>query len=88
MTEHDAIRISQLHQIFPEVQLTERQKDIAVMYVIGCTVEEIASEKGITTDGVMYHLNLVKRAVGSATLAGVRTIAFLRMMAIVLTRES
>ncbi|OSL51049.1 hypothetical protein EAUG_04831, partial [Escherichia coli H454] len=53
MTEHDAIRISQLHQIFPEVQLTERQKDIAVMYVIGCTVEEIASEKGITTDGVM-----------------------------------
>ncbi len=24
MTEHDAIRISQLHQIFPEVQLTER----------------------------------------------------------------
>lgn len=55
MTKHDAIRISQLHQIFPEVQLTERQKDIAVMYVIGCTVEEIASEKGITTDGVMYH---------------------------------
>lgn len=46
MTKHDAIRISQLHQIFPEVQLTERQKDIAVMYVIGCTVEEIASEKG------------------------------------------
>ncbi|ELP7418940.1 TPA: DNA-binding response regulator [Escherichia coli] len=88
MTKHDAIRISQLHQIFPEVQLTERQKDIAVMYVIGCTVEEIASEKGITTDGVMYHLNLVKRAVGSATLAGVRTTAFLRMMAILLTRES
>lgn len=88
MTEHDAIRISQLHQIFPEVQLTERQKDIAVMYVIGCTVEEIASEKGITVDGVMYHLNLVKRAVGSATLAGVRTIAFLRIMAIFLTRES
>ncbi len=47
MTKHDAIRISQLHQIFPEVQLTERQKDIAVMYVIGCTVDEIASEKGI-----------------------------------------
>ncbi|MCZ6323996.1 hypothetical protein O5165_24935, partial [Escherichia coli] len=46
MTKHDAIRISQLHQIFPDVQLTERQKDIAVMYVIGCRVEEFASEKG------------------------------------------
>ncbi|WP_252322540.1 helix-turn-helix transcriptional regulator [Escherichia coli] len=62
MTKHDAIRISQLHQIFPEVQLTERQKDIAVMYVIGCTVEEIASEKGITTDGVYVSFEFGKKS--------------------------
>ncbi len=45
MTEHDAIRISQLHQIFPEVQLTERQKDIAVMYVIGALLQIVGGDK-------------------------------------------
>ena len=45
MTRDDAIRISRLHQIFTEEQLSDHQKDIAMMYAIGSTIEEIADEK-------------------------------------------
>lgn len=85
MTTSDAIRISRLHQIFEGEKLSDHQKDIAVMYVIGNTIEEIADEKGLTYKAVAYHLELVKRAVGSASLSGIRTIAFLRVLAMFLS---
>lgn len=48
MTEHDAICISALHQIFSdEEHLSEQQKDIILMYAYGYTLNEIADFKGL-----------------------------------------
>lgn len=80
MTKGDAIRISQLHQIFSDESLSDNQKDIAIMYAIGSTIEEIADEKGIKPITVRNHLDAVKCALGNVTLSGIRTVIFLRVL--------
>ena len=85
MTRDDAIRISRLHQIFTEEQLSDHQRDIAVMYFVGSTIDEIADEKGIKPDSVRKHLNVVRRTLGSTSLPGIRTIALLRALTILLS---
>ena len=43
MTKHDAIRISQLHQIFYDDDgLIDSEKNVTILYSIGFTVDEIA----------------------------------------------
>lgn len=80
MTRSDAIRISRLHQIFTEDELSDHQKDIAMMYAIGNTIEEIADEKGIKPITVRNHLDVVRHTLGDVTLSGIRTVIFLRLL--------
>ena len=43
MTKHDAIRISQLHQIFYDDEgLIDSEKNVTILYSIGFTIDEIA----------------------------------------------
>ncbi len=87
MTRDDAIRISRLHQIFTEEQLSDHQKDIAMMYAIGSTIEEIADEKGIKPITVRNHLDVVRHTLGDVTLSGIRTVVFLRVMSVFLVNH-
>lgn len=53
MTKHDAIRISQLHQIFYDDEgLIDSEKNVTILYSIGFTVDEIAYF-GNTTPGTV-----------------------------------
>ncbi|AJJ37944.1 LuxR C-terminal-related transcriptional regulator [Yersinia pestis] len=86
MTKVDAICICRLHQIFEEDQLSDHQKDIAILYAIGNTIAEIADKKGIKPITVRNHLDVVRRSLGDVTLSGLRTVVFLRVLSIVVNR--
>ncbi|HFS1980420.1 TPA: hypothetical protein ACHWTF_005171 [Escherichia coli] len=49
MTKHDAIRISQLHQIFYDDEgLIDAEKSVTILYSIGFTIDEIAYFRNTT----------------------------------------
>lgn len=81
MTKDDANRISQLHQKLSNEKLSDNQKDIALMYAIGFTFDEIADEKGIKPITVRNHLDAVRNAMGNLTLNGLRSVILLRTLA-------
>lgn len=80
MTREDATRITYLHQIFDGEKLTTNQKDIAWMFALGFTVEQIACEKGIKPPTIRRHLESIKDALGGAGLSHIRTIILLRLL--------
>lgn len=89
MTEHDAICISALHQIFGEKEhLSSQQKDIILMYAFGNTIEEIADLKGIKPCTVRKHLDNVRFELGGATLSGVRALVYFRTNALIVSMLS
>lgn len=79
MTASDATRIASLHQIFDE-PLTKQQKDIAIMYSIGLTIDAIADSKGIEPFTVRKHLDNARNVFGGITLCTLRSIIFLRLL--------
>lgn len=79
MTASDATRIASLHQIFDE-PLTKQEKDIALMYAIGLTIDAIGDAKGIKPITVRTHLNKVRNVLGGITLSTLRSIIFLRVI--------
>ncbi|HAK8251432.1 TPA: DNA-binding response regulator [Salmonella enterica] len=79
MTASDATRIASLHQIFDE-PLTKQQKDIALMYAIGLTIDAIGDAKGIKSCTVRKHLDEVRNMFGGITLSTLRSIIFLRVL--------
>ncbi|MBN6267633.1 hypothetical protein JZL80_24575, partial [Escherichia coli] len=57
MTKHDAIRISQLHQIFYDDDgLIDSEKNVTILYSIGFTVDEIAHFRKPTPNTVAAQL--------------------------------
>lgn len=81
MTKDDANRISQLHQKLSNEKLSDNQKDIALMYAIGFTFDEIADEKGIKPITVRNHLDTARKSMGNLTLNGLRSVILLRVLA-------
>lgn len=79
MTASDATRIASLHQIFDE-PISSNQKDIALMYAIGITIDDIADIKGIKSITVRNHLDVVRNKLGGITLGSLRSIIFLRLL--------
>lgn len=79
MTVSDATRIASLHQIFDE-PISNQQKDIALMYAIGLTIDAIGDVKGISPVTVRSHLDKTRKAFGGITLSSLRSIIFLRVL--------
>ncbi|MEL2224547.1 sigma factor-like helix-turn-helix DNA-binding protein, partial [Escherichia coli] len=89
MTEHDAICISALHQIFSdEEHLSEQQKDIILMYAYGYTLNEIADFKGLKPSTVRKYLDSVRAELGGVSLAGIRTLVLIRTNALLVSSLS
>ncbi|MET7240859.1 sigma factor-like helix-turn-helix DNA-binding protein [Escherichia coli] len=89
MTEHDAICISALHQIFSdEEHLSEQQKDIILMYAYGYTLNEIADFKGLKPSTVRKYLDSVRAELGGVSLAGIRTLVIIRTNALLVSSLS
>ncbi|EAB3660508.1 DNA-binding response regulator [Salmonella enterica] len=89
MTREDAIRISGLHQIFyDDERLSNQQKDIALMYAFGATIDEIADIKGIKSGTVRLHLDTAKATLGAVTLSSIKSAVFLRMTSLLLSKIS
>ncbi|HAS8353493.1 TPA: DNA-binding response regulator [Vibrio vulnificus] len=81
MTANDATRLATLHQNFSNEKLSNNQKDIALMYALGFTFDEIADEKGIKPITVRNHLDTARKSMGNLTLNGLRSVILLRVLA-------
>lgn len=80
MTVDDTSRIHDLHQIFDGKALNIQQKDIAILYAIGCTIDEIAIKKQVKQSTVRGHLNTIKIALSAVSLSDIRTVVLLRIL--------
>lgn len=81
MTANDATRLATLHQIFDE-PISNQQKDIILMYAMGSSIEIIADLKKISVFTVRKHLDNVKLEFGSITLSAIKSIIFIRLVAL------
>lgn len=67
-----------LRDLIFESQLTDYQKDIAILYAVGYPIDTIAELNGIKPVTVRHHLNIVRLTFGEASLSSLRSIIFLR----------
>ncbi|EOX3267261.1 helix-turn-helix transcriptional regulator [Escherichia coli] len=81
MTKHDAIRISQLHQIFYDDDgLTDSEKNVTILYSIGFTVDEIAHFRNSTPNSVASQLLNARVKLGCASVSSLKPMILLRLL--------
>lgn len=79
MNINDKDSMAGLHEIFCE-PLSSQEKDIAIMYSVGMSVDYISDEKRIKPDTVRKHLTNIKEKMGGMTLGTLRAIVTLRIL--------
>ncbi|EFE6858440.1 helix-turn-helix transcriptional regulator [Escherichia coli] len=81
MTKHDAIRISQLHQIFYDDDgLIDSEKNVTILYSIGFTVDEIAHFRNSTPNTVAGQLFNARVKLGCASVSSLKPMILLRLL--------
>ncbi|HGX5055547.1 TPA: helix-turn-helix transcriptional regulator [Escherichia coli] len=81
MTKHDAIRISQLHQIFYDDEgLIDSEKNVTILYSIGFTVDEIAYFGNTTPGTVQGQLFNARVKLGCASVSSLKPMILLRLL--------
>ncbi|BDI54167.1 TPA: DNA-binding response regulator [Escherichia coli] len=81
MTKHDAIRISQLHQIFYDDDgLIDSEKNVTILYSIGFTVDEIAHFRNSTPNTVAGQLLNARVKLGCASVSSLKPMILLRLL--------
>ncbi|EEZ8070447.1 helix-turn-helix transcriptional regulator [Escherichia coli] len=81
MTKHDAIRISQLHQIFYDDEgLIDSEKNVTILYGIGFTVDEIAHFRNTTPNTVNHQLLNARTKLVCASASSLKPMILLRLL--------
>ncbi|EMA4339646.1 DNA-binding response regulator [Escherichia coli] len=81
MTKHDAIRISQLHQIFYDDDgLIDSEKNVTILYSIGFTVDEIAHFRKSIPNTVAAQLLNARVKLGCASVSSLKPMILLRLL--------
>ena len=81
MTKHDAIRISQLHQIFYDDEgLIDSEKNVTILYSIGFTIDEIAYFGNTTPGTVQGQLFNARVKLGCASVSSLKPMILLRLL--------
>lgn len=80
MTGDDITCIARNFKIFQGKNISDKQKDIALRFAFGSTAEEIAASFDVTPRAIWLHLESVREAFGYVTLAGLRTIIFMKIV--------
>lgn len=79
MTDSYTSCISKLYQIV-EADLSINQKEIAILYAMGNTIDEIATRKSLKDRTVRNHLDIIRLKMGAVTLSDIRTVILLRIL--------
>ncbi|CAI1544214.1 Sigma-70, region 4 [Serratia fonticola] len=82
MTTANAIDLTKLHQLVPE--MTPKQKDCLLLWILGLSIESIATENGVSQITVRKHLDAARNSMGGVPLSSLRTIILLRMFALLI----
>lgn len=89
MTKHDAIRISQLHQIFYDDEgLFDSEKNAVVLYSIGFTVDDIAHFQNVKTGTIQKRLASAKEKLNCVSIASLKPVVLLRMLLLTIFEQN
>lgn len=88
MTKHDAIRISQLHQIFYDDEgLIDAEKSVTILYSIGFTIDEIAYFRNTTPGTVQGQLFNARAKLSCASASSLRPMILLRLLLLIILEQ-
>ncbi|EOI3591730.1 helix-turn-helix transcriptional regulator [Proteus mirabilis] len=72
--------------LFSDKPLTHIQKEIAVRFSFGSSIQELADSYGMTEIGVRKHLDSIRKVLGSVNLTELRVIVFMSIIILIINK--